>query len=158
MFYHKNKMDSIFWSGQNQWHCTKKKSHFGHTFHLRPKKVNWWLYESLCPFTDLFDIGHNMDTELDNFKTFPWKTVFGVRVKMHRFFKKKYGEVKKYSFNVPSSNIHFSRVFKWKYAIDLFYFTVIYFWVPGCVWVAGYISFVLSNSCIIDWVNEFIPD
>ena len=29
---------------------------------------------------------------------------------------------------------------------DLFDFTVSCFWVPGCVWVAGYLSFVSTNS------------
>ena len=37
-------MGDIFFSGQNQCHITKvKKSYFCHTFHLRPKKVFWWV-------------------------------------------------------------------------------------------------------------------
>ena len=40
----KNKMGDIFLSGQNQCHITGvKKSYFCHTFHLRPKKVFWWV-------------------------------------------------------------------------------------------------------------------
>ena len=40
----KNKMGNIFLSGQNQCHITGvKKSYFCHTFHLRPKKVFWWV-------------------------------------------------------------------------------------------------------------------
>ena len=38
------KMGHIFLSGQNQCHITGvKKSYFCHTFHLRPKKVFWWV-------------------------------------------------------------------------------------------------------------------
>ena len=37
-------MGNIFLSGQNQCHVTEvKKSYFCHTFHLRPKKVSWWV-------------------------------------------------------------------------------------------------------------------
>ena len=40
----KNKMGDIFLSGQNKCHITGvKKSYFCHTFHLRPKKVFWWV-------------------------------------------------------------------------------------------------------------------
>ena len=39
-----NKMGDIFLTGQNQCHITGvKKSYFCHTFHLRPKKVFWWV-------------------------------------------------------------------------------------------------------------------
>ena len=37
-------MGDIFLLGQNQCHITGvKKSYFCHTFHLRPKKVSWWV-------------------------------------------------------------------------------------------------------------------
>ena len=37
-------MGDIFLSGQNKCHITGvKKSYFCHTFHLRPKKVFWWV-------------------------------------------------------------------------------------------------------------------
>ena len=37
-------MGDIFLSWQNQCHITGvKKSYFCHTFHLRPKKVSWWV-------------------------------------------------------------------------------------------------------------------
>ena len=40
----KNKMGDIFLSRQNQCHITGvKKSYFCLTFHLRPKKVFWWV-------------------------------------------------------------------------------------------------------------------
>ena len=40
----KNKIGDIFLLGQNQCHITGvKKSYFCHTFHLRPKKVFWWV-------------------------------------------------------------------------------------------------------------------
>ena len=43
IYNHKNKMGDIFLSGQNQCHSTGvKKSNFGHTLHLRPKKVCQW--------------------------------------------------------------------------------------------------------------------
>ena len=36
-------MGDIFLLEQNQCHSTRvKKSDFGHSFHLRPKKVSWW--------------------------------------------------------------------------------------------------------------------
>ena len=39
-------MGDMFLLGKNQCHCTGvKKSYFGHTFHLRPKKVFWWTGE-----------------------------------------------------------------------------------------------------------------
>ena len=39
-----NDMSDIFSLGQNQYHSTGvKKSYFGHTFHLTPKKVFWWV-------------------------------------------------------------------------------------------------------------------
>jgi len=37
-------MGDIVLSGQNQCHFTRvKKSYFGLTFHLAPKKVYWWV-------------------------------------------------------------------------------------------------------------------
>ena len=73
-------MGDIFLSGQNQCLITGvKKSYFCHTFHLRPKKVFWWVggggwkvtLLSVCVhFLKLLDNRHTdteMDTELDNF-------------------------------------------------------------------------------------------
>ena len=81
-------MGDIFLSGQNQCHITGvKKSYFCHTFHLRPKKVFWWVVGgwrvvgggwkvtlvSVCVhFLKLLDTqttDTEMDTELDNKKT-----------------------------------------------------------------------------------------
>ena len=55
-------MGNIFLSGQNQCHITGvKKSYFCHTFHLRPKKVSWWVGGGGHTDTE-------MDTELDKKK------------------------------------------------------------------------------------------
>ena len=68
----KNKMGDIFLSGQNQCNITGvKKSYFCHAFHLRPKKVSWWVVwkvtlVSVCVhFLKLLDKQTEMDTELD---------------------------------------------------------------------------------------------
>ena len=46
--------------------------------------------------------------------------------------------------------IHFYRFLSWKYTIfskpEVFDFTVRCFWVPRCVWTAGFMSFVWTNS------------
>ena len=62
-------MGEIFLSGQNQYSTRVKMSYFGHTFHLTPKKVCWWVGGQLgekclkAQFVSVFEL---LDTHTQN--------------------------------------------------------------------------------------------